>query len=142
MSIHSPAACALLLAFTAASVPLPAQTAASEARRTDTGAKAETAIMEAFTVTGTNIRRIDEEKTLPITVIEMDEIVARSTPTAADFFETITSNGGMVLNETNVLGADARGDNVSINLRGVGSGNTLTLINGRRMAPHPISQAE
>ena len=98
--------------------------------------------MEAFTVTGTNIRRIDEEKTLPVTVVDLEEITARNTPTAADFFETITSNGAMALNETNVLGADARGDNVSINLRGVGSGNTLVLINGRRLAPHPISQAE
>src|SRR3546814_10132517 len=27
----------------------------------------------------------------------------------------------------------------SVNLRGIGSGNTLVLLNGRRIAPHPIS---
>jgi hypothetical protein len=36
----------------------------------------------------------------------------------------------------------ARGDVASIDLRGIGSGSTLTLLNGRRMAPHPISMAE
>jgi iron complex outermembrane recepter protein len=104
--------------------------------------KEETVQMEAFTVTGTNIRRIDEEKTLPVTVLDNDELVARSAPTMADLFETITSGGIMDLNEGANLGADARGDNASINLRGVGSGNTLVLLNGRRLAPHPISQAE
>lgn len=52
-------------------------------------------------------------------------------------------NGGVLsLTETNVLGADARGDNTSLTLRGVGPGNTRVLVNGRRLAPHPISQAE
>lgn len=36
----------------------------------------------------------------------------------------------------------ARGDNTSIDLRGLGSGSTLVLVNGRRMPPHPISQSE
>src|SRR3546814_14364754 len=35
----------------------------------------------------------------------------------------------------------ARGDVGSIDLRGLGVGNTLVLLNGRRLAQHPSSQA-
>lgn len=98
--------------------------------------------MEAFTVTGTNIRRLDEEKTLPVTVMTVDDLDLRGVPTAAELFDTLAIGGPITLDEGNTLGADARGDNNSINLRGIGSGNTLVLLNGRRMPPHPISQAE
>ncbi|HRE07208.1 MAG TPA: TonB-dependent receptor plug domain-containing protein, partial [Opitutaceae bacterium] len=83
-----------------------------------------------------------EEKILPVTVIDMEDLAVRGTPTPAELLELLPSGGVISLGETNVLGADARGDNVALNLRGIGSGNTLVLVNGRRMAPHPISQAE
>jgi outer membrane receptor protein involved in Fe transport len=67
-------------------------------------------------------------------------LIAGSTP--AEILDTLSIGGPIVLDEGNTLGADARGDNVSINLRGIGSGNTLVLLNGRRLPPHPISQAE
>jgi hypothetical protein len=41
------------------------------------GAKAPT-VLEAFTVTGSNIRRLDEEKTLPVTVINPDDLELRA----------------------------------------------------------------
>jgi outer membrane receptor protein involved in Fe transport len=99
-------------------------------------------VMEAFTVTGSNIRRIDQETTLPVTVINSDDLDLRGVSTPAELFDTLSIGGPITLDEGNTLGADARGDNNSINLRGIGSGNTLVLLNGRRMAPHPISQAE
>ena len=102
----------------------------------------DTVTMEAFTVTGSNIKRIDQETTLPVTVISTDDLDLRGVSTAAEIFDTLSIGGPIVLDEGNTLGADARGDNNSINLRGIGSGNTLVLLNGRRMAPHPISQAE
>lgn len=99
-------------------------------------------LMEVFTVTGSNIKRIDQETTLPVTVINADDLALRGVSTAAELFATLSIGGPITLDEGNTLGADARGDNNSINLRGIGSGNTLVLLNGRRMAPHPISQAE
>jgi len=102
----------------------------------------ETVKLEAFTVTGSNIRRIDQESTLPVSVIDFDDIEVRAAPTAAELLQLLPNGGVLSLSETNVLGADARGDNTSLNLRGIGSGNTLVLVNGRRLAPHPISQAE
>jgi iron complex outermembrane receptor protein len=98
--------------------------------------------LETFTVTGSHIRRLDEERTLPVTVLDGDDLLARAAPTAAELLQMLPNGGVLGLTETNVLGADARGDNTSLNLRGIGSGNTLVLVNGRRLAPHPISQAE
>lgn len=98
--------------------------------------------LEAFTVTGSNIRRIDQESTLPVSILNAEDLDLRGVATAAELFETFSIGGPIVLDEGNTLGADARGDNNSINLRGIGSGNTLVLLNGRRLPPHPISQAE
>lgn len=102
----------------------------------------ETVKLEAFTVTGSNIRRIDQESTLPVSVLDFGDLDVRAAPTAAELLQLLPNGGVLSLSETNVLGADARGDNTSLNLRGIGSGNTLVLVNGRRLAPHPISQAE
>jgi outer membrane receptor protein involved in Fe transport len=57
-------------------------------------------------------------------------------------FENLSIGGPLELDEGNTLGADARGDNTALNLRGIGSGNTLVLLNGRRMPAHPIGMAE
>lgn len=98
--------------------------------------------MEAVSVTGTNIRGIEAETLLPVSTLDFTELQARSASTAAELLETLPGGGLMDLSEANTLGADARGDNASVNLRGLGSGNTLVLLNGRRLAPHPISQSE
>ena len=150
--MHSPVsarrpgfAALLLLALCAA--PLVAQTAPKSSATTvppaaGTEPKTDAVTMEAFTVTGSNIRRLDEEKTLPVTVMNSDDIDLRGVATAAELFDTLSIGGPIALDEGNTLGADARGDNSAINLRGLGSGNTLVLLNGRRMPPHPISMAE
>jgi len=103
---------------------------------------AEVTRLEAFTVTGSNIRRVDAETALPVTVIDRNELDARGASTMAELFETITAAEISGITEINNGPQLARGDVASIDLRGIGSGSTLTLINGRRMAPHPVSMAE
>lgn len=98
--------------------------------------------LEAFTVTGSNIRRVDAETALPITVIDKSELEARGAATMAELFETLGAAEPSAITEINNGPQLARGDVASIDLRGVGSGSTLTLLNGRRMAPHPVSMAE
>ena len=88
--------------------------------------KRDTVLLEAFTVTGSNIKRIDQETTLPVTVISTDDLDLRGVSTAAEIFDTLSIGGPIVLDEGNTLGADARGDNNSINLRGIGSGKGKT----------------
>lgn len=98
--------------------------------------------LEAFMVTGSNIRRVDAETALPITVIERVDLDARGAATMSELFETLGAAEPSAITEVNNGPQLARGDVASIDLRGIGSGSTLTLINGRRMAPHPISMAE
>ena len=98
--------------------------------------------LEAFTVTGSNIRRVDAETALPVTIIEVADMELRGAATMAELFDTITIAEPSGITEINSDQQGARGDIASIDLRGLGSGSTLTLINGRRMAPHPISMAE
>ena len=116
--------------------------------QTATGARAagsssdEAVKLEAFTVTGSNIRRVDAETALPVTVIDQGELEARGAATMAELFETLGAAEISGITEINNGPQLARGDVASIDLRGIGSGSTLTLLNGRRMAPHPISMAE
>ncbi len=98
--------------------------------------------LEAFTVTGSNIRRVDAETALPITVIDRTDLDARGAATMAELFETLGAAEISGISEINNGPQLARGDVASVDLRGLGSGSTLTLVNGRRMAPHPISMAE
>jgi iron complex outermembrane receptor protein len=141
----------LLLSLMTASLPAqtaPAPSAAATSKPAAAAVKPSEAdakmveVMEAFTVTGSNIKRIDQETTLPVTVLTAEDLSLRGVSTAAELFDTLSIGGPIVLDEGNTLGADARGDNNSINLRGIGSGNTLILLNGRRLPPHPVSQAE
>src|SRR3954470_7967154 len=98
--------------------------------------------LEAFTVTGSNIRRVDAETALPVTGFDKAEIDARGAATMAELFETTGAAEISGISEINNGPQLARGDVASVDLRGLGSGSTLTLLNGRRMAPHPISMAE
>ncbi|MBC7368841.1 MAG: TonB-dependent receptor plug domain-containing protein [Undibacterium sp.] len=98
--------------------------------------------LEAFTVTGSNIRRADAETALPVTILSAADLDARGAGTMAQLFETIGAAEPSGITEINNGPQLARGDVASVDLRGIGSGSTLTLLNGRRMAPHPISMAE
>lgn len=102
----------------------------------------ETIKLEAFTVTGSNVRRLDQEKALPVSVLTMDDIQVRDASQAADFLSGLPQVTGLPGNETATLGATARGDNSTVSLRGIPSSNTLVLLNGRRLVAHAISQSE
>jgi outer membrane receptor for ferrienterochelin and colicin len=98
--------------------------------------------LEAFTVTGSNIKRLDVEKVLPVTVLATADLEIRDASQPSELLTALPQVTGLPGNETATLGATARGDNASVSLRGIASGNTLLLLNGRRLVPHPISQNE
>ncbi len=98
--------------------------------------------MQSFTVTGTFLKRLEEEKALPVTVVTEEEIKLRGVVTPAELFASLPQAGRVPISESQASGADARGDIATVSLRGLGSGNTLVLLNGRRLAPHPISMPE
>src|SRR3954469_13798455 len=98
--------------------------------------------LDAFVVTGSNIKRVDAETALPVSVYEPADLDARGAATMVEFFETLGMAEPSGISEINNGPQLARGDVASVDLRGLGTGSTLTLINGRRMAPHPVSMAE
>lgn len=98
--------------------------------------------LEAFTVTGSNVKRLEVEKVLPISLLDPVLMEIRDASQPSDLITALPQVTGLPGNETATLGATARGDNASVSLRGVASSNTLVLLNGRRLVPHPISQGE
>jgi outer membrane receptor protein involved in Fe transport len=104
--------------------------------------KEETIKLETFTVTGTNIKRLDFEQVLPVTVFNKDLIEARNAITPVEMLMALPQLTNVPLNESTSGGANSRGDNANINLRGIGATYTLVLLNGRRVAPHPTTSPD
>ncbi|MBI4625874.1 MAG: TonB-dependent receptor [Verrucomicrobia bacterium] len=95
----------------------------------------ETVKLEAFNVTGTNIKRASSETVLPVTIVGADTISAIDAPTPIELIATLPQATSVPSTEAGFGGLAARGDVNTVALRGFKSGNTLILINGRRMAP-------
>jgi outer membrane cobalamin receptor len=98
--------------------------------------------LEAFTVTGSNVKRLEVEKVLPVTILEPAQMEVRDASQASDLLTALPQITGLPGNETATLGSTARGDNASVSMRGIASSNTLVLLTGRRVAATPISQTE
>ena len=95
-------------------------------------------------VTGTQIQGAQVDDVLPVTVVG-EELIDSIDPSSGDeIFRAIPQAGSVEFNEQSTAGGvnGARGDIASINLRGLGTGNTLLLINGRRMLFNPGFQTE
>lgn len=105
-------------------------------------AAGDTIKLEAFTVTGSNIKRIEVEKVLPVTAFDTAAIEVRDGSQPSDLITALPQVTGLPGNETATLGSTARGDNATVSLRGLASSNTLVLLNGRRLAGTPITTTE
>lgn len=96
--------------------------------------------LEAYTVLGSAITRFDQESGLPVSMLEMEDIETDGFISPGEIFSELVFTGSPEFNETADGPNDARGDVTSVNLRGAGPGQTLMLLNGRRLAPHPLNQ--
>ena len=97
-------------------------------------------IEEEILVTGTHIRGGGETGAVAVSVLPIEHLAAFGETTVGELFDNIAQSSGMDFNEAEDGPNSARGDVATVNLRGLGGGNTLVLLNGRRMTPHPISQ--
>lgn len=124
-----------------ASGTLHAQDAEATSVQTDAAANTEEPII---VVTGTQIRGAQVDDVLPVTVVGEELIDAVDPASGDELFRSIPQAGSVEFNEQSTAGGvnGARGDIASINLRGLGTGNTLLLINGRRMVLNPGFQTE
>ncbi|NKB16441.1 MAG: TonB-dependent receptor plug domain-containing protein, partial [Sphingomonadales bacterium] len=93
--------------------------------------------------TGTQIQGAKINDVLPVTVLDEVDIANVAATSGDELFRAIPQAGGVAFNEQNDTTVNnARGDAASINLRDLGTGNTLLLINGRRMVLNPGFQTE
>lgn len=94
-------------------------------------------------VTGSQIQGAQINDVLPVTVVDEVDIQNIAATSGDELFRAIPQAGAVAFNEQNdVTSNNARGDAASINLRDLGTGNTLLLINGRRMVLNPGFQTE
>lgn len=100
--------------------------------------------LEEVVIVGTQIRGAKLNDVLPVTVVDKEDIVATAAVSGDELFRSIPQAGDVQFQEARTTGNlnDARGDTSSINLRNLGTGNTLVLLNGRRVVPAPGTQTE
>ena len=87
---------------------------------------------ERIEVTGSNIKRIEGETALPVTVITREDIERMGATTTEGILKRITASAAMYSDTTQGVGYAVS----NANLRGIGASSTLVLLNGRRLANH------
>ena len=101
--------------------------------------------VEEVVVTGTQIKGARINEALPVTVITADDIDDRGVNSGDELLATLTEQG---VNQFNDVGSNgggvnaSRGDVGAFDIRSLGTGNTLVLLNGRRMISTPSYQTE
>lgn len=117
---------------------------AQEPPAPDQAADDDTTEVPVIVVTGSQIQGAQVDDVLPVTIVGEDLIDAIDPASGDELFRAIPQAGSVEFNEQSTAGGvnGARGDIASINLRGLGTGNTLMLINGRRMLLNPGFQTE
>lgn len=102
--------------------------------------------VERVLVTGSSIKRVQTEGALPLQVITREEIDRLGIISAEQLMEYISANGNGTDNlssNTFIVGVNEierrnNNGNASANLRGLGAGSTLVLLNGRRVSTHGL----
>jgi outer membrane receptor protein involved in Fe transport len=98
--------------------------------------------LDAVVVVGSHIAGTPTTDALPVVVLDVDKIDASGAVSGDELLRTIPQMGDVLFDASNnpQTSNAARGDVNSINLRSLGVGNTLVLLNGRRLVQHPTSQ--
>lgn len=150
---HQPQRCRLVAAITIAlTVPAAALAAnaaadsdrAQDAQQQTTGDQtspatdADKSTLERIVVTGSRIKRVAIEGPSPVVVITDEDIKKQGYSTISEALQTLTQfNGAVVAGETNA--SSSQPDASFLNLRGLGVGYQLILLNGKRMTEYAAS---
>ena len=102
---------------------------------------------DTIIVVGSQIKGASVTEALPVSVLGRAEIEATGATDGAEFFRTLPAAGAVSFGASNTRAITggvngSRGDVSSINLRSLGTGNTLVLLNGRRLVNHPGFQTD
>lgn len=102
-------------------------------------------LVEEVVVVGSQIRGARITEAVPVSVVGSEAIAASGAVSGDELFRSIPEAGDITFNGTYLGGANsnaARGDVSTVSLRGLAQGNTLLLLNGRRLVVHPTSQTD
>jgi iron complex outermembrane recepter protein len=145
MKRHRRTVLAMALASIVASHGVLAQTTPAQDEAVESASATRSATqLDNVTVVGSRFASTNEAGMAPVAVLDQEAIAATGAVDGEDLLRSLPQVGDMKFDNTDVaanLNA-ARGDVGSINLRNLGTGNTLLLVNGRRMVPHPGTQTE
>ncbi len=139
-------ASAVAIALFAASAPTLAQDAGQDAKPQEAPAPAaqdkEAVTLDKVEVVGSHISGAPTTDALPVIVMDMDAMDASGAVSGDELLRDIPQMGDVLFDASNnpQTSNAARGDVNSVNLRSLGVGNTLVLLNGRRLVQHPTSQ--
>ena len=97
--------------------------------------------IEKIEITGSNIKRIEGETALPVTVISRDEIERTGVTTAAELLDRVSSMTSAGYALAVGVGDSGTPGLSAANLRGLGSTNTLILLNGRRLSNYAFNSS-
>jgi outer membrane receptor protein involved in Fe transport len=99
-------------------------------------------VQDTIVVVGSRIEGAKVTDALPVVVVGRDKLDAVGAVSGDELIRSIPQMGDVSFNPGNNAQTSnaARGDVGSINLRSLGVGNTLVLLNGRRVVTHPASQ--
>ncbi|OLF78594.1 TonB-dependent receptor [Alteromonas sp. W12] len=101
--------------------------------------------IEKIAVVGSQIKGAEISEALAVSQLDAEDIELMGVDSGDDLLQLIPENGQNFFNEAgNISGGvnAARGDVGAFNLRNIGTGNTLVLINGRRMVNSASYQTE
>ena len=89
--------------------------------------------IQEIIVTGSYIKRADPALASPLATFDKDQIDALGVTDVKDIISAMTFNAGSLgVSASAWMGDDGSSGNASVNLRNLGNGATLVLINGRR----------
>ncbi|WP_196139329.1 TonB-dependent receptor [Aliikangiella sp. G2MR2-5] len=91
---------------------------------------------EKMVVTGTRIKKVDINNLSPILSISREDMDKQGFATVKDLVDSLTQNTGGTLDNSATFGFTPGAS--SVNLRGIGFGHTLILIDGRRLPIYPV----
>ena len=93
------------------------------------------------TVTGSLIQGTPEDAALPVDVLTSGDLKLEGNPSITELIRNLGVSSG-VDGQTNQFSSNGLEGTSNINLRGLGPGRTLVLLNGRRQVFHPYSVGE
>jgi iron complex outermembrane receptor protein len=96
-----------------------------------------TGTIEEVVVTGSVIKRADFDTPSPLQVISAQDLTETGRTSVSEVLRNLSANGQGTLSQSFALAFAGGGSGIA--LRGLTVGGTLTLVDGERMVPYPLS---